>query len=324
VTFAWGRRATHDATGKPLLTVEDRKLLTDGALARCDLDDGVRDGVISNPFKCDFRASDLACKPGQTTACLTPEKINAADQIYSGPVDADGKSLFGAGVPPGSEAGGPGEEEGGGWGGAYTDEWSLPQEGLKLLFFSPPQPMSWTIHDFDFANDYKRLDVMQSLYDSSNPDLNRFKAAGGKMIIYQGLNDIAVLPQWIIRYYENVERVMGGRQQTQSFVRLFLLPGVEHCGGGPGADMVDYLTYLENWVENGKAPDKLRASHANIERFARTHDPKSPDFWTELEKFKGDPKNVQFTRPIYPYPMRAKYTGRGDPNNEANFKAVPK
>lgn len=84
----------------------DLKLLTDGALARCDMDDGVRDGIISSPFQCPFRASDLACKPGQTTACLTPEKVKAAEKVYSGPVDSHGDSLFGAGALPGSELGG--------------------------------------------------------------------------------------------------------------------------------------------------------------------------------------------------------------------------
>jgi feruloyl esterase len=315
VTFAWGQRAAHDAAGKPLLSIADLKLLTDGALARCDLDDGIRDGIISNPFTCPFRAADLACKKGQTTGCLTPEKVQAADKIYSGPVDAAGHSLFGAGAAPGSELGEPElEKSGGDWGiyylgtdqapAAYAD---LTQEGLKYLFFSPAQSASWTIRQFDFAKDYKRLDVMQSLYDSSNPDLNRFKNAGGRMLIYGGLNDLSILPQWVISYYQNVERVMGGRQQTQDFVRLYSLPGVEHCTGGPGADRVDYLTYLENWVERGNAPEKLVAAH--LKKVDRTHPP----------SFPLDPVLVQFTRPVYPYPTRAKYLGHGDPNDAASF-----
>jgi feruloyl esterase len=215
---------------------------------------------------------------------------------------------------PGSELGGPwNEESGGDWGIYYLGKDGAPaayapltQEGLKLLFFSPPRPLDWTIRDFDFDKDYQRLDVMQSLYDSSNPDLNRFKAAGGKMLIYHGLNDLSILPHWIIRYYENVERVMGGREQTQSFVRLFSLPGVEHCAGGPGADTVDYLTYLENWVEQGKAPDRLIA--ARLKKLDSIH-----------FSFPLDPANIAFTRPVYPYPIQAKYLGRGDPNDAASF-----
>jgi feruloyl esterase len=315
VTFAWGQRVTHDAAGKPLLTMADLKLLTDGALAKCDLDDGVRDGIISSPFSCPFKASDLACKPGQSTGCLSPEKVKAAEQIYSGPVDSQGKSLFGAGAPPGSEFGGPwNEENGGNWGIYYLGKdggaaaySALTQEGLRVLFFSPPQPGNWTIRDFDFDKDYKRLDVMQSLYDSSNPDLSRFKSAGGKMLIYHGFNDLSILPQWIIRYYESVERVMGGREKTQSFVRLFSLPGVEHCSGGPGADTIDYLTYLENWVEQGKQPDRLVAAHL------KKADGASP------VTFPLDSSIVAFTRPVYPYPIKAKYLGHGDPNDAANF-----
>jgi Tannase and feruloyl esterase len=318
VTFAWGQRAGHDAAGKPLLSIADLKLLTDGALARCDLDDGVRDGIISNPFTCPFRAAELACKRGQTTECLTPEKVRAAEKIYSGPVDGAGHSLFGAGAAPGSELGEPElEKSGGDWGIYYlgTDQApaayaSLTQEGLKYLLFFPAQPASWTIQQFDFDRDYRRLDVMQSLYDSSNPDLTRFKDVGGKMLIYHGLNDLSILPQWIIKYYQNVERVMGGAEQTQTFVRLFSLPGVEHCAGGPGADRVDYLTYLENWVERGNAPEKLIAAHL------KKRDPTYP------VTFPIDPADVAFTRPVYPYPIRVKYIGRGDPNDAANFVPI--
>lgn len=298
-----------------MLSVTDLKLLTDGALARCDLDDGVRDGIISNPFTCPFRAADLACKKGQTIGCLTPEKVQAAEKIYSGPVDAAGHSLFGAGAAPGSELGGPElEKYGGDWGIYYlgTDRAppayaNLTQEGLKYLFFSPAQSANWTVQQFDFTKDYKRLDVMQSLYDSSNPDLNRFKSAGGKMLIYHGLNDLSILPQWIIRYYQNVERVMGGQAQTQSFARLFSLPGVEHCAGGPGADTVDYLTYLESWVEQEKAPDKLVAYHLK---------PKGSGSVRTFPVAQGE---IDFSRPVYPYPIRTKYLGLGDPHDAANF-----
>jgi pimeloyl-ACP methyl ester carboxylesterase len=316
VTFAWGQRAAHDSTGKkPLLNIADLKLLTDGALAKCDMDNGVRDGVISSPFQCSFRAADLACKNGQTTECLTPEKVQAAEKIYSGPVDGAGHSLFGAGAAPGSELGEPALEKYGGDRGIYylgTDQTppayaDLTQEGLKYLFFSPAQTASWAIEQFDFDQDYKRLDVMQGLYDSSNPDLDRFKSAGGKMLIYHGLNDLSILPQWIIRYYEKVERVMGGQAQTQSFARLFTLPGVEHCAGGPGADTVDYLTSLEKWVEQGKPPEKLIAYHMK---------PKQSD---AAPTFPLPPEEIAFSRPVYPYPMKAKYLGQGDPNDAANF-----
>jgi feruloyl esterase len=318
VTFAWGQRATRDVDGNPILGIDDLKLLTEGALARCDMDDGVHDGVISSPFECPFRASDLACKSGNTTGCLTPEKVRAAEQVYSGPVDANSSSLFGAGALPGSEYGGPWNAQyGGNWGIYYLGKDGAPalyapltEEGLKYLFFSPDRASDWTIQQFDFDSDYKRLDVMQSLYDSSNPDLNRFRAAGGKMLIYHGLNDLSILPHWIIEYYQKVERVMGGREDTQSFVRLFSLPGVEHCGRGAGADTIDYLTYLESWVEQGKAPDELIAYR--LKRKAGYSAATFPIAQDEIE----------FSRPVYPYPIKAKYLGHGDPNSAENFGPV--
>lgn len=318
VTFAWGQRVTRDTAGTPLLGIDDLKLLTQGALARCDSDDGLRDGIISSPFDCPFRASDLACTSEKTRDCLTPEKVRAAEQVYSGPVDAQGRSLFDAGALPGSEYGGPWNAQyGGNWGiyylgkdGALAAYAQLTQEGLKYLFFSPDRAPDWTIEKFDFDKDYKRLDLMQSLYDSSNPDLSRFEAAGGKLLIYHGLNDLSILPHWIIRYYEKVERVMGGREQTRSFVRLFSLPGVEHCRGGPGADTVDYLTYLERWVEQDHAPDSLIAYHLKPkERHAAATFP--------IAKHK-----IEFSRPVYPHPIKAKYLGHGDPNSAENFGPV--
>jgi len=318
VTFAWGQRVGRDASGKPLLNIDDLKLLTEGALKRCDMDDGLKDGIISWPFECPFRPADLACNVGHTSKCLAPDKIRVAEQIYSGPVDHQGRSLFGAGAVPGSETGEPALERfGGNWGIYYLGSarspalyGTLTQEGLKYLFFSPAQQPSWTIQEFDFDRDYKRLDVMESLYDSSNPDLSRFKNEGGKLLIYEGLNDLSVLPQWVIQYFEKVQRVLGGTAQTQAFARMFLLPGVEHCDGGPGADTVDYLTYLENWVERGEAPEKLIAAHL-----------KNPNS-SGAAAFPLDPAKVAFTRPVFPYPTRVRYSGHGDPHDAANFIAV--
>src|SRR5262249_12486634 len=112
-----------------------------------------------------------------------------------------------------------------------------------------------------------------------------------------------------IDYYETVERTMGGAAATRSFARLFLLPGVGHGGsGGVGAGTLDYLSALEAWVEDGKTPDRLVAAHL-----------KEPQSWTLDHPFPLDPDEVQFTRPVYPYPLRAKYKGSGDPNDAANF-----
>jgi feruloyl esterase len=171
------------------------------------------------------------------------------------------------------------------------------------------QSPSDTARAAQFDHDYRRLGVMQALYESGNPDLRKFKAAGGKLIAFQGLND-SVIPRAIVDYYRTVERTMGSRESTQDFFRLFLDPGVNHCSGGSGADAVDLLGHLEAWVEHGQAPDRLLSGHLK--------DP-TPATVTPYRPFPSDPDRLSFTRPIYPYPVRAKYQGRGNPNDAANF-----
>jgi Tannase and feruloyl esterase len=316
MTFAWGARVSHDKDGKPLLGKEDLKLLTDAAVAKCDMDDGVKDGVIGDPLHCAFDPAELICKGQQTSGCLTSVQVEAVKKIYSGPINSKGKQLTLGGPVVGSELGEWDKDPRIGWGFSYLGLGidgvpggyeSLSTDGFRYLFFWPDPGPTWKLSDFDFDRDSRRMVIMQSLYDSSNPDLRRFKAAGGKVLVFQGLNDNSVLPRKTIDYYETVERTMGGRKETQSFCRLFILPGVGHGSGGSGADTIDYLTVLDAWVENDKVPDRLIAAHL------KKHN------WTEEPEFPLDPSQIQFTRPVYPYPTRAKYQGHGDPNDAANF-----
>lgn len=160
---------------------------------------------------------------------------------------------------------------------------------------------------------------MESLYEATNPDLRKFRMAGGKLTLAQGLSDSVVPAANTADYYTLAERTMGGRATTQTFFRLFEIPGMQHCACGAGADDIDYLRYLDAWVEKGQAPDVMIGAHLDSAQFLKTDDRKSPDFEAEWEKFRNDPRNLKFTRPIYPYPPRAKYKGRGDPNDAANF-----
>jgi len=308
VTFAWSALANRDAAGKDLLRREDLNGLTAAAVAKCDMDDGVKDGIISQPLRCPFKPSELACHERGKIGCLNPAQVTAAENIYSGPVDSTGRRMFGGGALPGSESG---------WARYYLDDpqgrrpymFALTSNGIRDLFSFPELEPSWTIESFRFDQDYKRMDVMQALYDSSNPDLTRFKAAGGRLMMYMGMNDVS-MPHTAIDYYQKVERLMGGKSQTQEFARLFLLPGVEHCMGGPGADQVDYLTYLEDWVEHAKPPDRLVAYH--LKSGSEAHP----------MLFPPDEQSVEFSRPVYPYPLLPRYTGRGDPTSAASFKPV--
>jgi hypothetical protein len=187
------------------------------------------------------------------------------------------------------------------------------REYFSYAGFMPSPGSSWKLADFDFDRDYKRLRMAESLMGAAdNPDLRKFKTAGGKLIIYQGWQDESDIPADAIDYYETAEKTMGGRASTQEFFRLFVVPGMDHCSSGPGPFAIDYLTYLEDWVEHGHAPASLLGAHidgiSRGEAFSLT--------------FPLANKAVSFTRPVYPYPLRAAYSGSGDPNDAANFAAI--
>jgi feruloyl esterase len=144
--------------------------------------------------------------------------------------------------------------------------------------------------------------------NANNPDLRKFAGAGGKMILYQGWADQSDIPSDALDYYETASKVMGGREATEKFFRLFMVPGMNHCWGGDGAFAIDYLSYMEAWVERGQAPDMMLGSHLTD--------------YSRGVYFPLDKSKVTFTRPIYPYPKQARYTGTGDPNDAANFRPV--
>lgn len=314
--FAWGAQALRDRAGATLLSNADLRLLTQSVIAKCDLDDGLRDGVVSDPLHCNFSPEELACNSSRITNCLIPSQIDAARKMYAGPVSSSGEKLS-HGLLAGSEFSAADELRG--W--AYLvskDRLGLALEnlaisGLRYLFFTSSAPDSWGLRDFRFDRDYRRLDVLGSLYDANNSNLRRFKDAGGKLIIVQGLNDTIISPQNTIDYYEAVERQIGDRSETQTFARLFLLPGVGHAGG-IGAATIDYIGALEAWAENNSPPDKLIA--ARVKKCnGDCQLPLNTDFPLETDI-------IEFTRPIYPYPVRATYSGIGSPNDAESFVPV--
>jgi hypothetical protein len=314
--YLWSVRALQDKAGRPLLNRPDLQLVHDAALARCDLDDGVKDGIIGDPYHCDFDPAVLMCKAGARTGCLDKARVEAVKKVYSGPITSTGvKASYIRGFAPGSELGWVDDDSGldsvnsnriGG-----LEEWAL--EVFRYMAFMPAAGPQWTLADFDFDRDYKRLGVSETLWGASNPDLRKFRSAGGKLIMVQGWNDQNVVPAGQVDYYETVERTMGGRSQTQAFFRLFMVPGMNHCTGGDGAFAIDYLTYLEAWVERGKAPDVMIGAHVLGTTWGQS---------LKLTFPLDRDTPIGFTRPVYPYPLRAKYKGAGDPNDAANFESV--
>jgi feruloyl esterase len=326
MTEVWNAKVAHDAGGKTLLTPDDLKLVHKAAVAKCGvrdgLKDGLKDGVIDDPLHCEFDPGELACKPGRTRDCLSAEQISAVKKIYRGPVTSAEVALSTGGPLPGSESE-HWEWAGGTWNGLTAGDESAQEStgrALYRLFLSTEAPPGWRPRDFDFDRDYQRLSG--SLYDSSNPDLRRFKAAGGKLIVYQGLNDPWVPPRATIDYYETVERTLGGRAATQDFFRLFTLPGMDHCSFGDGAFAVDWLGALEGWVEQGHAPARLIASHVNVDDLSYDRPADMQRIERRVAEFPLDPATVQFSRPVYPYPTQVKYKGSGDLSDAANFVPV--
>jgi feruloyl esterase len=195
---------------------------------------------------------------------------------------------------------------------------------FRYYLLRPNPGPTWQPDDFDFDRDYKRVGDA-AVIEPLNPDLRRFKAAGGKLIAYSGWNDNVEGVLNTTDYYETAQAVAGGRKATQEFFRLFMIPGMNHCSGGDGAFAIDYLSYLENWVEEGVAPDKVIGAHLQLDSlFAAAGVGDSPAMRTLLRRlaFPLDPTTVEFSRPIFPYPVESHYSGNGNPAKAENFIGV--
>jgi feruloyl esterase len=304
VVIHWNAMVTNDADGNPLFSNEDLDVLHQGAIAACDADDGLEDGIIGgDPRTCEFDPGVLLCSVDKGSACLTPQQVEAARKVYEGPVTSSGEKLsrYFPWYPslPGSEKGGffrLGRE--------YKTEW------WRYMGFTPDPGPDWQASDFDFDQDFKRGGATDAIVNGySNPDLRNFKAAGGKLLVIQGWEDSGLPgPQVSIDYYEMAERIIGSREETQDFYRLFMIPGRSHCDEGIGAANGDWLSYLEDWVEKDQAPDMLIGYHAE------------PMPWAQVNY--EVPEKYDFSRPHFPYPRWARYSGKGDPNDYRSFEAV--
>ncbi|GFE83722.1 feruloyl esterase [Steroidobacter agaridevorans] len=300
------RVAAQNGQTRDLLTAPAIELIHNAAIRSCDLDDGVKDEIISDPMSCSFHPSELVCTAKAQKNCLTRAQVEVSTKMYAGVITESGEQLQ-PGVTAGSER--------------YWTALMTPErvntifDRFRYSTFIPDPGPTWNAADFNFNDDYKRLGNIGPLLSASNPDLRRFKSAGGKLITYAGWDDVYVSPAKIVDYYQTVERTMGGRQSTADFFRLFLLPGVTHCSGGKGADSADFLTALEDWVERGRAPDAILTAHAQPQTIA----------FSERYPYRDFPRedaDVAFTRPIYPYPSYFKYKGHGDPKDAMNFYEV--
>jgi feruloyl esterase len=320
-SFVWNGRTFLDNPAS-YIPANKLEILQAGAVAACDMLDGVKDGILANPTSCKFDPAVLQCKGVEdSAACLTAPQVEAAKKIYAGPTDSrTGKEIF-PGMEPGGEAGR------GGWGPWITG----PEPGKSLAYFFAStffadmvfEDPKWDLGNFKFDKD---IQVAQSklgpILNSTSPDLRRFKGRGGKLIQYHGWADYAIPPRSSINYYESVAAFSGGLEKTQNFYRLFMVPGLEHCSGGTGPttfmgtyqvqpslekaelDRVysnaenDIVLALEKWVEEGVAPKRIIASKYADDKPA---------------------KGISRTWLLCPYPEQARWNGKGSTDESANF-----
>jgi hypothetical protein len=303
LTHLWNNRALTDPRGELLLSQEDLEFLHQSVVAACDMNDGVKDGLIGDPRQCTFDPAKLRCKPGANTRCLSADQVAGIQRLYSGPQTSTGERIYFPSAMRGSEKT---------WA-TWFKNVSYSADVIRYMGFTPAVGPTWNPQDFDFDRDYQRLGAALAIHAGANPDLRRFNEAGGKLLSFVGWNDAGGMPLAMVDYYESVERLMGGRTPTQSFFRFFAVPGMDHCGGGDGAFAIDWLGTLEQWVEQGRAPDKLFAAHVP---------PENPQDVYEIKRLEYPvaPSRINFSRPVYPYPVTTKYAGRGDVTNAGNFR----
>jgi feruloyl esterase len=267
------------------IPAEKYPLIHQAAIAACDQQDGLKDGLISDPARCHFEPATLECKDGDGPQCLTHPQVEAVRKIYAPAVNPRTGEQLSPGFEPGSElgwraiAGGP-------------EPFSAAGDHFKYVVFRDP---NWNWRTFNFDSDAALTDRLDDgTINAASADLKRFVAHQGKLILYHGWTDTNITPQATVDYFEKVVDQMGGSEQTAQSVRLFMVPGMNHCGGGEGPNVFNMVSALERWVEDGKAPDQVLAAHVTNGKTDRT-------------------------RPLCPYPQTAQYKGTGDPNDAANF-----
>jgi feruloyl esterase len=269
-----------------LVPPEKRALFANAVVAACDPRDGVTDGIISEPRACTVDPAVLACKADDGADCLTAAQVANARSAYA-PVTTKSGALVYPGRSPGFESG-----------------WRIPTPGAALnpLFadmvrFVGRQDPDWDPMTFDLETDLALAVTNAGVVEATDPDLATFKARGGKLLLYHGWADPGPAPENTINYYDAVNSRLGGRQDD--WMRLFLMPGVGHCGGGVGPDQADFLGAIERWKEQGVAPAQIIATRP-----------------------AGRGASSPLSRPLCPHPQVARYNGSGSTDEAKNFACV--
>ena len=279
----WMAQAVHHDE-ESLLTPEKYSVLHKAVRDACDAMDGVRDGVIENPALCNFNPATIACKTGENTGCLTAPQVETARKVYSGVIDSATKEVVFPGLMPGSELG---------WGTqAGPRPFTPATDYFKYIVFKNPD---WDYKTLNFAGDIALAEKEdRDTINATNPDLKAFFQRGGKLLQYHGWSDQQMSGATSPKYYNSVLNSLGDATLVEQSYRLFMVPGMGHCGGGEGADTFDKVGTMEQWLKSGKPPDKIVASRVEAGKVVRTH-------------------------PLCPFPQTAVYDGKGSTDDAANF-----
>lgn len=275
-------QATH-ATAESFIPPAKYAAIHRAALDACDANDGLKDGLISNPPSCRFDPGVLACRGADGPACLTQPQVAAARKIYADVADPATGKVISAGLEPGSEPQ---------WAAvAASEPHPMYNDLLRYIVHQDP---TWDYSKLDITKDLERArKVDNGVLAAVSTDLTPFVSRGGKLLIYHGWGDMNIPPRGSVDYYNQVQATMG-REKVANAVKLFMVPGMGHCGGGNGPNEFDMLAALEQWREQGKAPASILASQSGAGRVVRT-------------------------RPLCPYPQIAKYKGTGSIDAAENF-----
>jgi len=277
IPVAYNQAAPKDASGTPdvtkLISDDDRKLFMDALIKKCDAKDGMADGMIFNPLACDFDPDELACKPGQTEGCMAPRTTAAIKKAFSGP-----KNSYGTQVYPG-----------------FLYDSGIALKGGVSGLLVPTQSGIFgrypTATEIDV--DKEALHASDPLVEPASTNLSTFSSSGGKLIFFHGDSDPWFSPLDTLEYYQSLAATNGGAEEVAQWSKIFLVPGMTHCAGGPSLDHFDMLSAVVNWVEKGTAPSSVISTG---------------------QAFPGR------SRPLCAYPTHAQYIGTGDTEDAKNFR----
>jgi feruloyl esterase len=257
-------------------------MLRSAAIAACDGTDGVIDGVITSPESCSFDPASLECGSADASDCLTAEEVAAARRLYAGVMDGQGQVLM-PGTGPGSEPA---------WAAYVSEGFRIGSDYFRNVVASDP---AWSVAEFDVERDLARAeDFDAGAADAMDPDISAFVDRGGKLMLYHGTTDGLISYRNTVNYYTSVVSALG-TESANDHVRLYLVPGMDHCRGGNGAHEVDWLGAMEQWVEDGDPPENLTGRNP------------------------GREDQAAFSRPVCAYPEEPVYDGAGDVTRAGSF-----